>query len=215
VAAGATLLAALAAALLPAACAKRATLNDALGAWQAGRHEAVVAACEDELARWEAAQPDVTAALPAALADVRALLADDPLLQTEDEAAGRAPPPVPGRAPSDPAAALRARGIELFSEESRGGDALRALADDLFSDSPLRILRATEQVTELSLRRLVPHLVANVYSPRPLTGDPGALATHEVAVRMLAVKAWQARAVRTVLLGAPAPPPAPPAPAGE
>lgn len=191
------------------ACAKRTTLNDALAAWQAGRAEEVVAACEEELDRWRAADAAVAAALPAALGDLEAMVADDPLLQTEEEAAGgpAAEPGVPatGGGPDDPTTALRQRGIELFSVESGGAAALRALAEDLFSDSPLRIVRATEQVRELRLRRLVPHLVANVYSPRPLDGDPGALAPHPPAVRMLAVKAWESRAVRAVLLGRPEP----------
>ncbi len=188
-----------------AGCAKRTTLNDALALWQAGREEAVVAACEEELARWRAADAEVAAALPAALADLEAMVADDPLLLTEEEAAGEAAPAAEGGGPNDPTTALRQRGIDLYTGEE-GAAALRALAEDLFSDSPLRIVRATEQVAELRLRRLVPHLVANVYSPRPLDGDPGALAPHPLAVRMLAVKVWETRAVRAVLLGRPAPP---------
>ena len=184
-----------------AGCAKRATLADALQHYQAGRYEAVAVACEEELQRWEAADDDVAAELPRAVADLEGMVADDALLLTAAEESG-APEDESTPGAVEAAAALRARGLDAGGG---GGAALRALAADLFSDSPLRIVRATEQVTALTLGRLVPHLVANVFSPRPLDGDAGALAPHSVAVRMLAVKTWETRAVRQVLLGAPGP----------
>lgn len=172
-------------------CAARPTLPETLHHFRVGDDATVVAHCESEAARWRAANPDQTTELPGALAAVEEALGDDGLLS--DEAPDVALTPE-GR--DDLARQLREGGLEAGGGP---GVALRRLAADLLSDAPVRIIRAAEQVAELGLRRLVPHLVANVYSDRPLRGTPGPLGRFSLGVRMLAVKTWCVRAVRRML----------------
>ena len=178
--------------LLPYGCVSRATLPETLHLLRAGRTGAVLAECEAEETRWREANPDTAAAVPAAIALVERAVADDALLLDESphgglEAGGR-----PGLARE-----LRESGL---SAGGGPGRALRALAADLLSDAPLRILRAAQQAAELRSRRLAPHLVANIYSDRLLEGAAGPLDGVSLGVRMLTVKRWCLRALRRVLL---------------
>ena len=172
---------------LLAGCAPRVTLTDTLSLHQAGHYRDVLAACEDELSRWRAADAAVAAEEAAALTVLDQAFADELVLSPIEDGFGAA-------------AAREALATEALTAGGGGGGALRLLAEDLLSDAPLRIVRAAHDAAELGLSRLAPHLIAALYAQKPLDGVPGPLRAFPVGVRMLATKSYVVRSLRRLLV---------------
>ncbi len=172
-------------------CAHRTTLTDAVRLYDAGREDRAIAACEEELARWETVDPAVTAALPEALDAIERATASDLLFLVDANEDSR---------PARPRDALRVEGLAAGGGPGGG---LRAMAADLLSDAALRVLRAAKQAAALGERRLVPHLILTVYDHHALPGPAGPLAPWPSEVRVLAVKTVAMASLRSILRPAP------------